>query len=148
MTDHLPVPELYSQNVSFNTTNEDFSFTIDDLGKNASKFEIFKDFILSGVSSLFVYSDYSFGVLLLNAYLLRGGDVQLGAAASYTITFINLSIFAIDSGNYFILQIYTGQCLAKKKFRKMNLYLRQTVLFNFLHFFIFHLLCSYLLPML
>lgn len=83
-----------------------------------------KDFMIAGTLSIFVYSDFIICLLLLNGYLLTKGSVSLGAANSFANIFVQITCFALGQGLNMTLQIYTTQCLAKKEFRKMNVYLR------------------------
>lgn len=39
-----------------------------------------------------------FGIMILNTYLLRGGNVELGAGTSYAITYMQVTAFALNTG--------------------------------------------------
>lgn len=93
-----------------------------------------------------MYSDFTFATLILNTYLLSDGNSSLGAASSYVIMFINITVFAFTMGYNFTLQNYSGQCFAKEEYRKMNLFYRQTAFFGVINYLILCVGGSIILP--
>lgn len=108
-----------------------------DEDSQLKKSEMIKNFIISGLSSIFVYSDNSIAFLLLNSYLLTNSSANVGAANSYTMTFINILCNFLKTGFNYSMEIYTAQCLARHQFKTMNLYLRQGIFCCMVQFLFF-----------
>lgn len=105
-----------------------------------------KDYIISGIAGFILLSDFSLAIAILNAFLLNSGDEDMGVAASYSITFFQISIFALNRGFTISMENYVQQALSRGEFRRINQIFRQTMLLCFLEFLIISVGGSFLLP--
>lgn len=115
----------------------------DDIGPLSG---VLKDFMLSGTLNILSTADYIITIMLLNTYLLQGGNVSLGGAVSYVNMFTNIVTFALTMGYNFTMMNFSGQCSGKQEYRKINLYYRQVAFFSNLNFLIFGIGGWFLLP--
>lgn len=104
--------------------------------------------MISGIAGFILLSDFNLAIAILNTLLLNSGDVDMGVAASYSITFFYISIFALNRGFTVSLENYVQQAYSRGEFRKINQIFRQSMLLSFLEFLIIAVGGSFLLPFL